>query len=73
MFFLIFIKIVFSLTSKEKYWILLDKTLMSKSGYIEFQDSEVSQYLLQQPRNYDIVIMFTTLKCMMCKEMLPDF
>ena len=54
-------------TSKEKYNYLLAETVSSKYGVIELSDVAAKKYIMDHPRNYDLVVLFTTKACSMCR------
>lgn len=60
-------------TSKEKYRLLLEKTMLQKNGVIQMTENQVKGFLTQHPRNYDLVVMFVTEKCDFCKALQPHF
>ena len=57
-------------TTKEKYSFLLEQTLNIPSGLIKIDELSAKRYLIDHPRNYDLFVMFTTEKCLMCKKIV---
>lgn len=57
-------------TSREKYSFLLEKTLSESSGLIKIDELTAKKYLIDHPRNFDLFVMFTTEKCLMCKKIV---
>lgn len=60
-------------TSKEKYNYLLGETLASRHGLVELPDTVAKKYIMEHPRNYDLVILFTTKTCSMCRVIERSF
>lgn len=60
-------------TSKEKYRILLDKTMQTKDGLIYMNDDQAKIYLTDHPRSYDVAVIFITQKCEFCWELVTFF
>lgn len=47
-------------TAKEKNRILMEKTLATKDGLIFMNEEQAEPFLLDHPRNYDLMILFYT-------------
>lgn len=57
-------------TAKEKNRILMEKTLATKDGLIILNEEQAEKFLLEHPRNYDLLVLFYTSKNPLCNEIL---
>lgn len=60
-------------SGKEKYNQLLQRTLASPSGAIHLEDHEAKRFVLESPRPYDLVLMFTARSCAYCRRIEKAF
>lgn len=57
-------------TAKEKNRILMEKTLATKDGLIFMNGDQAEPFLLDHPRNYDLMVLFYTSKNPLCMEII---